>query len=97
MPEPPDLEAEPGLTVSATRAAELALLVLRSRGGDPCAERVALALERRRSPAERVALAEGQTAIVVGVINAVLDGLGLTAEQRQRGLELAARELDRAG
>jgi hypothetical protein len=77
------------------RDMELALLVLRSRRRDPCAERVAIELDRRRTPAEREAISEDQAHALKGVINAVLDGIGLTDEQRDQAIEIAVTELRR--
>jgi uncharacterized OsmC-like protein len=74
---------------------DLALLVLRNRRRDPCAERVAIERDRRRTPAERVAIEEEQAEALKGVIHAVLDGIGLTEEQRERAIEIAVRELRR--
>jgi hypothetical protein len=86
---------EPDVAAWATpdRDTDLALLVLRSRRRDPCAERVARELERRRSPAELAAISESQAQTLLRVINAVLDGIGLTPEQRERGVEIAVVEL----
>jgi hypothetical protein len=74
---------------------DLALLVLRKRRRDPCAERVAIELDRRRTPAERVAIEEDQAEALKGVIHAVLDGIGLTQEQRARAIEITVVELRR--
>jgi hypothetical protein len=87
-------DAWPGAPRS--RATELALLVLRRSQRDPCAERVAIELDRRRSPAERDALSERQADAIAALINAVLDGLALSAEQRDHAVEIAALELRRA-
>ncbi len=91
------LEPDPGAWATASRTSDLALLVLRSRRRDPCAERVAIELERRRSPAELAAISESQAETLKGVIEAVLDGIGLTPEQRERAIEIAVTELRRAG
>jgi hypothetical protein len=80
---------------STGRETDLALLVLRSRRRDPCAERVAIALDRRRTPAERAAISADQAEALAGVIRAVLDGIGLSGEQRQRAIEIAAVALRR--
>jgi hypothetical protein len=90
------VEPDPGAWANTGRDSDLALLVLRSRRRDPCAERVAIELDRRRSPAERAAISEGQADTLLGVITAVLDGIGLTREQRERAREIAAVELRRA-
>ncbi len=87
------LEPDPGAWATATRTSDLALLVLRSRRRDPCAERVAIELERRRSPAELAAISESQAETLKGVIEAVLDRIGLTPEQRERAVEIAVVEL----
>ena len=89
---------EPDRSVWATTGRELdrALIVLRSRRRDPCAERVAIELDRRRSPAERAAISQDQADALAGVIHAVLDGIGLSGEQRERALAIAATELRRA-
>ena len=88
---------EPDRSVWATTGRELdrALIVLRSRRRDPCAERVAIELDRRRTPAERAAISGDQADALKGVIDAVLDGIGLTEEQRERAIEIAVRELRR--
>ncbi len=87
------LEPDPGAWADTGRTSDLALLVLRSRRRDPCAERVAIELERRRSPAELAAISESQAQTLLRVLNAVLDGIGLTPEQRERGVEIAVVEL----
>ena len=88
---------EPDRSVWATtgRELDLALIVLRSRRRDPCAELVAIELDRRRSPAERAAISEDQAEALKGVIDAVLDGIDLSGEQRERSIEIAATELRR--
>ncbi len=91
------LEPDPGSWADTTRTSDLALLILRSRRRDPRAERVAIELERRRTPAELAAITEYQVETLRGVIYAVLDGIGLTPEQRERALEIASVELLRAG
>ncbi len=75
---------------------EAALLLLRSRRRDPCAERVAWELARRRTPEERARITAAQADMMRGVIEAVLDGVGLTEEQRARGVEIAVTELRRS-
>jgi hypothetical protein len=97
---PPEISAplvEPGLGVWANtgRDTALALLILRNRRRDPCAERVAIELDRRRTPAERDAISQDQADALAGVINAMLDGIGLSGEQRQAALTIASRELRR--
>jgi hypothetical protein len=89
------VEPDPGAWVTTSRDTDLALLVLRSRRRDPCAERVAIELDRRRTPAERAAISADQAEALGGVIHAVLDGIGLSGEQRQRALAIAAAELRR--
>lgn len=91
------VEPDPGAWATTRRDLDLEFLVLRSRRRDPCAERLAIELDRRRSPAELAAISERQADTLVGVINAVLDGIGLTVEQRERAVEIAVRELRRAG
>ena len=76
------------------RGTDLALLVLQRRR-DPCAERVAIELDRRRTPAERVAIDQDQAEALKSVIDAVLDGIGLTEAQHKRAIEIAFRELRR--
>jgi hypothetical protein len=98
---PPEISAplvEPGLGVWANtgRDTDLALLVLRNRRRDPCAERVAIELDRRRTPAERVAIDEEQAEVMKDVINAMLDGIGITEEQHDLAIEIAVRELRKA-
>ena len=90
------VEPDTGAWANTSRTWDLALLVLRSRRRDPCAERVAIELDRRRSPAELAAISESQADTLGGVIHAVLDGIGLTHEQRERALEIAVVELRRA-
>jgi hypothetical protein len=88
-------EPDPGTWAARGRDTDLALLVLRNRRRDPCAERVAIELDRRRTPAERVAIEEDQAEALKGVINAILDGIGITEEQRDLAIEIAVRELRR--
>jgi hypothetical protein len=90
------VEPDPGAWATTARTSDLALLFLRSRRRDPCAERVAIELERRRSPAELAVISERQADTLLGVINAVLDGIDLTDEQRERAVEIAVSELRRA-
>jgi hypothetical protein len=90
-------EPDPGAWATSGRDTDLALLVLRNRRRDPCAERIAIELDRRRTPAERAAISEDQAEALKGVIEAVLDGVGLTTEQRERAIEIAVRELRRVG
>jgi hypothetical protein len=89
------VEPDPGAWATTSREVDLALLVLRSRRRDPCAERVAIELDRRRSPAELAAISEDQAEALRSVIDAVLDGIGLTPEQRARGIEILVTELRR--
>ena len=91
----PAAGAEPDLGpwTSPGRDMDLALLVLRNRRRDPCAERVAIELDRRRTPAELAAISADQADALRGVIEAVLDGIGLTVEQRERAIEIAVTEL----
>ena len=77
------------------RETDLALLVLRSRRRDPCAERVAIELDRRRTPAELAAISADQADALKRVIDAVLDGIGLTTEQRERAVAILVVELRR--
>ena len=88
-------EPDQGAWAKTGRETDLALLVLRNRRRDPCAERVAIELDRRRTPAERVAIDEEQAEALKSVIDAVLDGIGLTEEQREQAIEIAVRELRR--
>lgn len=90
------VEPDPGPWTSPGRDTDLALLVLRSRRRDPCAERVAIELDRHRTPAELALISERQAATVKGIIETVLDGIGLTDEQRARGVEILVIELRRA-
>jgi hypothetical protein len=90
------VEPDTGAWANQGRTSDLALLVLRSRRRDPCAERVAIELERRRTPAEVDRIAHNQADSLANVINTVLDGIGLTPEQRDRGIEIAITELRRA-
>jgi len=89
-------EPDIGMLATTSRDMELALLVLGNRRRDPCAERVAIELDRRRTPAEREAISADQAEALAGVITAMLDGIGLSGEQRQRALAIAATELRRA-
>lgn len=89
------VEPDTGPWANTGRDTDLALLVLRGRRRDPCAERVAIALDRRRTPAELAAISADQADALAGVIHAVLDGIGLSSEQRQRALAIAAAELRR--
>ncbi len=74
---------------------QLVLVFLRNRRRDPCAERVLVELDRRRTPAQLAAISADQSDALRGVIEAVLDGIGLTDEQRERGIEILVTELDR--
>jgi hypothetical protein len=95
-PEPtPAVEPDPSVWANTGRETDLALLVLRSRRRDPCAERIAIELDRRRTPTERVAIDEEQAEALKSVIDAVLNGIGLTEEQREQAIEIAVRELRR--
>ena len=89
------VEPDPGVWANTGRGTDLALLVLRNRRRDPCAERVAIELDRRRTPAERAVISADQADALKGVIDAVLNGIGLTEEQRERAIEIAVRELRR--
>jgi hypothetical protein len=89
-------EPDIGMLANAGRETDLALLVLRNRRRDPCAERIAIELDRRRTPAEREAISADQAEALAGVITAMLDGIGLSGEQRQAALAIAATELRRA-
>jgi hypothetical protein len=88
-------EPDIGMLANTGRETDLALLVLRNRRHDPCAERVAIELDRRRTPAERDAVSQDQAEALKGVIDAVLNGIGLTEAQRERAIEIAVRELRR--
>jgi hypothetical protein len=88
-------EPDPGAWATTGRDTDLALLVLRNRRRDPCAERVAIELDRRRTSAEREAISQDQAEALKSVIDAVLDGIGLTEEQREQAIEIAVRELRR--
>ena len=87
-------EPDPGVWATSGRDTELALFVLRRRR-DPCAERIAIELDRRRTPAEREAISQDQAEALKSVIDAVLNGIGLTKEQRERAIEITVRELRR--
>ena len=50
---------------------------------------------RSLTPAERAAISADQAEALKGVIDAVLDGIGLSGEQRQRAIEIAAVALRR--
>jgi hypothetical protein len=86
-------EPDVGPWADTGRTSDLALLVLRSRRRDPCAERVARELDRRRSPAELAAITESQANTLQGIIEAVLDSIGLTPDQRERANEILVTEL----
>jgi uncharacterized protein YgfB (UPF0149 family) len=95
-PEPTAaVELDPSVWATTGRELDQALIVLRSRRRDPCAERVAIELDRRRTPAELAAISADQADALAGVIHAVLDGIGLSGEQRERAIEIAVRELRR--
>ena len=87
------VEPDPGAWANTGRETDLALLVLRSRRRDPCAERIAIELDRRRTPAERAVVEQDTADALAGVIHAVLDGIGLSGEQRERALAIVSREL----
>jgi len=86
-------EPDPGAWATTGRETDLALLVLRNRRRDPCAERVAIELDRRRTPAERDVISQDQAEALKSVIDAVLDGIGLTTEQRERAVAILVVEL----
>ena len=90
------VEPDPGVWATTGRELDRALIVLRSRRRDPCAERVAIELDRRRSPAERAAISADQADALRRVIDAVLDGIGLTEQQRERAVAILVVELRRA-
>jgi hypothetical protein len=90
------VEPDTGAWAKTGRETDLAILVLRNRRHDPCAERVAIELDRRRTPAERAAISADQADALKGVIDAVLDGIGLTTEQRERAIAILVVELRRA-
>lgn len=54
-------------------------------------------MSRSKTVLKLAAISESQAETLLGVINAVLDGIGLTVEQRERAIEIAVRELRRAG
>ena len=91
------VEPDTGAWAKTGRETDLALLVLRNRRRDPCAERVAIELDRRRTPAERAVIAGDQADALKRVIDAVLDGIDLTDEQRERAVAILVVELRRAG
>jgi hypothetical protein len=89
------VELDPSGWATTGRELDQALIVLRSRRRDPCAERVAIELDRRRTPAERAVIAGDQADALKSVIDAVLDGIGLTTEQRERAIAILVVELRR--
>jgi hypothetical protein len=91
----PLVEPDPGAWARTGRDMDLALLVLRNRRRDPCAERIAIELDRRRTPAERVAIEQETADVIAEIFYAVFDGIGLSGEQRERAREIAAVELRR--
>ena len=91
----PLLKPDPVAWANPGRGTDLALFVLQRRR-DPCAERLAIELDRRRTRAERAAISEDQAQALKGVIDAVLDGIGLTTEQRERAVAILVVELRRA-
>jgi hypothetical protein len=92
---PAAVEPDPMALAKTGRDMELALQILRSRRRDPCAERVAIERDRRRTPAEREAISEDQAHALKSVIDAVLDGIGLSDEQRDLAITIAVTELRR--
>jgi hypothetical protein len=89
------VELDPSGWATTGRELDQALIVLRSRRRDPCAERGAIELDRRRTPAELAAISADQADALAGVIHAVLDGIGLSGEQREWALEILVVELRR--
>ena len=85
-----------GLVATTKRDWDVALMALRGRRGDPCAERIAAELQRQRTPAELGLISEGQADTLGRVIEAVLGGIKLTPEQRRRADEILQVELRRA-
>src|SRR5665811_2105125 len=63
------VEPDPGAWAKTSGDTDLALFVLRSRRRDPCAERVAIELDRRRSPAEIAAISADQAQALKSVID----------------------------
>jgi hypothetical protein len=90
----PLLTPDPREWAKIGRGTDLALLVLQRRR-DPCAERVAIEVDRRRTPAEREAVSADQAEALKSVIDAVLNGIGLTEAQHDQATEIAVRELRR--
>jgi hypothetical protein len=88
-------EPDPGAWATSGRDTDLALLVLRNRRRDPCAERVAIELDRHQTPDELAVISQDQAEALKGVIRSVLDGVGLTEEQRERAIEITVAELRR--
>jgi hypothetical protein len=97
-PEAPASLDEPdaGAWAHTGHNADLALLVLRNRRRDPCAERIAIELDRRRTPAERATIEQDTADVIAEIFYAVFDGIGLSGEQRERAREIAAVELRKA-
>jgi hypothetical protein len=81
---PAAVEPDPMALAKTGRDMELALQILRSRRRDP-----------RRTPAEREAISEDQAHALKSVIDAVLDGIGLSDEQRDLAITIAVTELRR--
>ena len=90
----PLLKPDPRAWAKIGRGPDLALLVLQRRR-DPCAERIAIEVDRRRTPAEREAVSADQAEALKSVIDAVLNGIGLTEAQHDQAIEIAIRELRR--
>jgi hypothetical protein len=82
------------LVATTNRDWDIALMALRGRRGDPCAERIAIELQRQRTPAELALISEGQADTLGRVIELV--SIELTPEQRRRADEILQVELRRA-
>jgi len=68
------VELDSGAWATPSRETEGGILVLRNRRRDPCSERVAIELERHRTPAELAAISADQAEALAGVIiDAVID------------------------
>ena len=90
LPEP-----DPSMWADRAHDTALAELIIRTRRRDPCAERVAIELDRRRTMGERIVINEKLAVLIHGAVVAVFDALDLTPEQRERANAIAADEFRR--
>ena len=93
MAEPLELPEPDPSWLQPRPDAELAAFTIRSRRGDPCAERLRSDRQQRLPLAELAKLTAIQGDALMGIFTAVFDGLGLTPDQRERAKAIAFAEV----